>query len=192
MLIIRFKAAVKSAGGMIAGEHVMIGRSVARVTVGEGTHLRKTVHHLGRLLEMLAHAYAGKIRGNATERPAHVLRCIRFKIKRVDRAQAALEKYENKIGVVALELGLGGQQLRQRQIYPQRARCAHAQKVPPPNSVTIRSFHFSFLLHATILTLVIEDKFHRIQHRPGEVLGGLATLGSAAAEVLYRAFALGG
>ena len=85
----------------------------------------------------------------------------------------------------------GRQQLRQRQVHSQRSRCAHAQEVPPPNSVTIRFFHFLLLFQTIISTLVIEDKFHRIQHRPREVLGGLATLALAAAEVLYRAFALG-
>ena len=59
MLIVWLEAAIESAGGMKAGEHVMIRRLVARVAVGEGSHLRKAMHHLRRLLEMLAHTHAG-------------------------------------------------------------------------------------------------------------------------------------
>ena len=74
----------------------------------------------------------------------------------------------------------------------QRARCAHPQKVSPPNPVTIRSFHFSLLFQTIISTLMIEDKFHRIQHRPREVFSGLTALGAATAEVLRGAIALSG
>ena len=99
MLIIGLEAAVETADGMKAGEHVMIRRTMARVAVCERPHQRKLVHHFRRLGNVLADMGARHVGADGIERAADFTRRLGLHIKSINRTKAALEENENEINV---------------------------------------------------------------------------------------------
>ena len=107
LLVIGFQARVETGRGMVAGQHVVIGRSVSGIAVSEGPDDRELVHLASQFWQVLADLDAGHVGGDRVERTAELLGSIRFHVPGVDRAQPAGKKQDDQRRVVSRDGFLG-------------------------------------------------------------------------------------
>ena len=92
MLVVRLQPAVERRVRMIAGEHVVIRRTVAGVAVREAADERKLVHHARKLRQVLADADARHLRPHFLKRTAHRVGRVGLHVERVNRAESAAQE----------------------------------------------------------------------------------------------------